>query len=186
MVKYLGPKTHDQELLSVFPFEFPNNASQLFKEGSKAMWNISERRKRIASLKFGSVCGGSPEVAGMRSWPKRCANGRVYRVCHLSTSPAFLGCQLNRGNFANVNVLPGLAGTLHFSSIIFVIWLCPLHRVKSLPEVEQFETQLGAGRHQWMFPGEDLGQAGCFVWLGLVASQTDWAMLRKWIGRLRM
>lgn len=114
MVKYLGPKTHDQELLSVFPFEFPNNASQLFKEGSKAMWNISERRKKIASLKFGSVCGGSPEVAGMRSWPKRCANGRVYRVCHLSTSPAFLGCQLNRGNFANVNVLPGLAGTFAF------------------------------------------------------------------------
>lgn len=166
-----------------FHWNFPIMHRSCSRKGQKQCEVFLKGVTKIASLKFGSACGGSPEVAGMQSWPKRCANGRVYRVCHLSTSPAFLGCQLNRGNFANVMCCLGWLELLHFSSIIFVIWLCPLHRVKSLPEVEQFETQLGAGRYQWMFPGEDLGQAGCFFWLGLVASQTDWVMLRKWIGR---
>lgn len=97
-----------------FHLNFPIMHRSCSRKGQKQCEIYLKGVKKIASLKFGSVCGGSPEVAGMRSWPKRCANGRVYRVCHLSTSPAFLGCQLNRGNFANVNVLPGLAGTFAF------------------------------------------------------------------------
>lgn len=150
------PKTHDQELLSVFPWKFPKNASQLFKEGSKAMWSISEGGKKI-----GSACVGSPEVARTRSWPKRCANGRVYGVLPLAHQSRFLGCQLNRGNFANVMCYLGWLELFVF----FQHHLCHLIMSPGLVQV------VARGRTVWNSVGS---------W------SSDRVMLRKWIGRLRM